>query len=231
MGTFLKIGLLALAWALPATASADEQDDEAGEDDGGEAGEHSGYRDVDLVDGGRTKMEDKRDYTMALIPGLSIIPPGFKVRFQFSLRDNLTLIAGVGYAGFGYGRETSVDDMAEDSHSSETDGRRYPVLAGVDEQPTGNGRHGFYVGPRALYRKGDTSFSLFDWDAQVVRTIVVARLVLGYSMVLDPGILMKAGVGAGYRASVGSFDTELVTSDSSLSSSVPAIEINVGWAF
>lgn len=235
MGRGLKVGLLVLVWALPGAALAHGEDVETVEDEGGEAGEDSGYRDVDLVDGGRTKMEDKRDYTMALVPGLSIIPPGFKVRFQYGMSDRLTLIAGAGYAGFGYKRESSIDvdddDTSELTSSSETDWTRYHVLAGLDFQPIGNGMHGFYVGPRVLYRKGDTNFSLFENDAQVVRNIVVARVLMGYSVVMDPGILMKVGVGAGYRIAVGSIVSEYVTSESSYSGFTPTVEMNLGWAF
>jgi len=223
-------GLLLLASTFSGTALADEGGD--GEE---EEGESTGYRDVELVDGGPTLMEDKRDYTMAVVPGFSIIPPGVKVRFQYGLNERLTLIAGVGYGGFGYTRETSIDvdsdSSADASASSGTDWTRYHVLAGLDLQPIGNGMHGFYVGPRVLYRKGNTNFSLFTEEAEVVRTAIVWRMLLGYSVVMDPGILVKMGFGAGYRHNVGSTTSEYFTSEASYLGFVPTVELNLGWAF
>lgn len=226
--------ILALAAiALPTLAMAEEGEEE-------EEGEATGYRDVDLVDGGRTKMEDKRDYTMALIPGVSFVPPGFKLRFQNSLSEELTLIVGAGYAGFGYQRDQDVDadgdGTSEESGTTTADWTRYHGIVGLDYMPIGNGMHGFYVGPRILYRKGQTNMGIFGGDVSTVRTVLVGRAVIGYSMVFDPGILMKFGAGFGYRTVAGSGSTTGeegagTSSETTISGLAPTLEWNMGWAF
>ncbi len=49
------------------------------------------------------------------------------------------------------------DEDGEDEASSGSSGEwtRYPALVGLDYMPIGNGMHGFHVGPRFLYRRGD----------------------------------------------------------------------------
>lgn len=231
--------ILALA-ALGSPSLALAEEGEGEDDESGDVVEETGYRDVDLVDGGRTRMEDKRDYTMALIPGVSFVPPGFKLRFQRSLSDELTLIVGAGYAGFGYQRDQDVDadgdGTSEESGTTTADWTRYHGILGLDFQPIGNGMHGFYVGPRVLYRKGQTNFGIFGGDVDHVRTVIVARGLIGYSMVFDPGILMKFGAGFGYRTVAGNASTTGeegagTSSETTISGLAPTLEWNMGWAF
>ena len=77
--------LLALGALLTTPAIADEGDTT-----------NSGYRDVNLVDGGDTEMEDKRDYRSMLVLRPMFFPPGMGFRYQRLLSDNLSVFGGGG---------------------------------------------------------------------------------------------------------------------------------------
>ena len=58
----------------------------------------SGYRDVELVDGGTTKMQDKRDYNNLLIFRPSFFPPGLGLRYQRVITNKFSAFVGGGRA-------------------------------------------------------------------------------------------------------------------------------------
>ena len=186
-------------------AIAEESEDE---------GTPSGYVNVNLVDDGPTKMDDKREYRSIVIPGFSFIPPGIKGRYQFLVTDHVSVMGGAG-----------ISTLSSDN--SETAWRRWHGLVGVDYHPIGNGFHGFYVGGRALYRHGNTSFGFFDEDVETETVVTIFRGLLGYRVVIDPGISIGMGVGPAYR--ILSRDTAGTTSG--YKTTIPALEFNLGWAF
>ena len=136
----------------------------------------TGYRDVELYDGGPTQMEDKRDYDQVVVLGPMIVPLGIKVRYLHSLSDRTTIQIGGGFGSGGFWDE----DMS-----------RILVRLGVDHQPVGNGLHGFYVGPRVAW-------SMLDDDSGTMTTQTRIGGAAGYRAVFDPGVSVGAGLGVGY---------------------------------
>lgn len=176
------------------------------------AEEETGYRDVVLVDDGPTEMADKRDYTQMITPG--IFGLGVKGRYHVLITDRASLILGGGIGGWSTEGEVASGDWL-----------RWQALAGVDIHPIGNGFHGFYLGPRAVYRHGEIGLS--DEDA-ATRDRLMIRGVVGYRWVFDPGASVAIGLGGGARWA----QTEGgLFGDSSSVSGMPAIEANLSWVF
>ncbi len=199
----MNITLLAL---LAVAQAQDEPTEEA-----------TDYHDVVLVDDGPTKMADKRDYSAVFVPGVTLFPPGFKGRLQFMVGEKTSLIVGGGIAG----------GLLADADASVSEWMRWQVVGGLDYHPIGNGLHGFFFGPRVIMRHGQLSL----WELDSITDTLIVRGLVGYRVVLDPGVMLSVGVGGAYRRRVRFSRFYDEAEASALLATVPALELNVGWAF
>jgi hypothetical protein len=175
---------------------------------------------IELVESGPIRMKDKRGYKNLVVLGPRLLPPGLGGRYMRSLDDHLTLMVGGGYSGW---RILGVTLEHAD------------VRAGLDLEPLGNGLHGFYVGPRVVYKSfyGDVSSDGDSLGSLRTETLGIGG-VAGYRIVVDPGASIGFGVGASYNQWVGGADASLVEredADAEIVGTVPIVELTLGWAF
>lgn len=173
--------------------------------------------DVVLVDDGPHEMADKREYRSQVVAGVGLLPMTAKGRFQHLLTDNVSLMIGGSY---GRSLLTSADASGGLERSS--------VLVGADLHPMGNGLHGLYVGPRARwssYTVGLGDEALYQSGKLSVQGIV------GYRVVLDPGLTLAAGVGLRYVESVSQVGDPSEDRGWERAGLGGTAELNVGWAF
>jgi len=164
----------------------------------------TGYRDVELFDGGSTLMEDKKDYDQMVVLGPMGFPFGIKARYLYKLNDRTSAMIGGGYGSLAV---------------TGNDVKRLMLRAGVDYQPVGNGFHGFYVGPRVTFNK-----IAYDGDFGDTQNLTLIGGVAGWRTVLDPGVSIGAGLGLSHLRS-----TEAgVLTDRGI---LPMGEFTLGWAF
>jgi len=177
--------------------------------------------DVVIEDDGPHVMADKREYRNLVTPGLIMWPPGAKVRLQRSITDHASVIVGGGLAS-GHIGGCDCEGLGW---------ARYQVMAGADYHPIGNGMHGPYLGARVLYRHGGAATSLFSQDVSTEHDMLTARGILGYRWIMDPGLSVALGVGAGYRESLRTYSAGESETSVGLQTLVPAAEVNLSWAF
>jgi hypothetical protein len=197
------------------------------------AEEATGYRDVDLVDGGRTKMEDKRDYNNLIVLGVGFFPNTAKLRYRRVISDRVSVMVGGGY-GRGSSELFSYDVS------------RAIGLGGADFHPIGNGLHGFYIGPRVKYTSWNFTMTVPDPDvdadpaAEEPATVnafwnsgkVSLKVLLGYRVVIDPGLSVAIGLGPKYVTKVvETGDESLATFRSGGVGIGMDLELLLGWAF
>jgi len=197
--------------------------------------EDSGYRDVDLVDKGRTKMEDKRDYENLVTMDMSFLPSTLKVRYTRLLNDNISVMVGGGY-----GSSSSTGGLLGDHKVSRT-----VVMAGADFHPIGNGLHGFYVGSRLKHTawhaeaptevdpdpdvEGDETTGTATWDSSKIQI----KALIGYRFIIDPGLSVAMGLGPKYtnRVTEAGDDGALGTFKGGKEGMGVGFEFLLGWAF
>ena len=90
---------IALCMGMFTVANANQTDANAAD----VSGHATAYRDVELYDGGPTRMEDKRDYDQIVVLGPMIMPLGLKFRYLRSLDDRTTIQFGGGYGSMSFG--------------------------------------------------------------------------------------------------------------------------------
>lgn len=198
------IAALTCAFALFAfvgTASA--------QDDGGGAAEE-----VDR--------KDKSGYENMIIVGPWFLPPGFSVRYDRMLSDNLSLILGAGYGSISSGDSTF---------------NRVQVLLGADFLPFKNGFAGLYVGPRIRINNYGIKAESDGESADGSVLAIGAGAIVGYRWVWHPGFSLGLGLGAQYftvaSEAEAEYDdgTEASTGSFSYDGFFPALEFTLGWAF
>lgn len=174
---------------------------------------------VELEESGPLRMEDKRDYRNLVVLGPRLFPPGIGGRYLHSLSDELTLMVGAGYGGI------ALDFLGLTAAAERIDAR-----AGLDFQPLGNGMHGFYAGPRVVYKRFIGVLAADDApnpDALTTQTLGAGG-VIGWRWIWDPGLSLGLGLGATYTTFlVGAEDDP----DLRLTGLAPVGELTVGWAF
>ena len=202
--------LIGIAWVLTApNALAHNLDEES---------EKTGFRDVELVDGGPTQMEDKRDYTNLIIAGPTFFPTGLNLRYQRLLNDRFSASIGAGYGG------------KKNWIGTDTDTMRLTARLGADIHPVGNGMHGWYLGPRVLYR----SWSFSAGDLSFATTTLQGGAVAGWRWIKDPGLSCGIGMGMGYAAKTLDFESgieEIDIPDFNGEGTKFLFEFTLGWAF
>jgi len=181
-------------------------------------GEETGFRDVELVDGGPTKMEDKRDYTNLIIAGPTFFPTGINLRYQRLFNDRFSASLGAGYGS----KKNALFTGADTSRMS--------VRLGADIHPVGNGMYGWYLGPRVMYR----TWSFTASDASGGLTTLLGGAVAGWRWIADPGLSCGIGMGIGYAALTGELESgidEIGIPDFSVEGTKFLFEFTLGWAF
>jgi len=215
---FTPLTLITAALMAAPAAAQDAPEEPAPSE---EAGEPTGYRDVELFDGGPTRMEDKRDYKRMIILGPTFFPMGAKLRYQRLLSDRLSVFVGGGYGTRKNWLFTDVDMT------------RYSMRFGVDLHPIGNGLHGFYVGPRVRYRSWSLSWENDEELPEYYSlSTFTADGVIGWRWVWDPGFSLGLGGGAGYSTMISedTVDSEIVDLGV-IEGTRFAGEFTLGWAF
>lgn len=177
-------------------------------------------RHVELVDDGPMQMRDKRDYDTLVVIGPRLFPPGIGGRVLRSLSDEVTLMVGAGYGGFDL-RLFGLRAAAQ----------RIDARAGLDLQPLGNGMHGFYVGPRVVYKMFVGEAAAGDSSAAIHTQTLGVGGALGWRWVWDPGLSVGIGVGAAWNqflVDAGEYDDD---PEIALIGLAPLGEFTIGWAF
>ena len=171
-----------------------------------------------LVESGPFKMKDKRGYRNIIIVGPRLIPPGIGGRYIRSVDEHISVMVGGGYAGWSLFGATV---------------RHVDARAGIDYQPIGNGMHGFYVGPRVVYR---SFLGAAESDGQTgglhTRTLGAGG-VIGWRAIWNPGLSLGAGIGATFTSALARAGN---LSDSGnegveLTGLLPSLELTAGFAF
>ncbi|MEL6345547.1 MAG: hypothetical protein AAFV53_20730 [Myxococcota bacterium] len=170
--------------------------------------------DVVLVDTGPTVLKDKRRYTNMITPGY-FLPLGLKVRYHRLLSDRFSVIVGGGLSIF----ETSGTEETEGVSSL-----NYMVMGGGDLHILGNGFDGLFVGPRVLFRSRDSDLNIIQDSDGVTSNATIARMIIGYRVVVDPGLSASLGIGGSVRAGENSSGSQGILT-------LPALEFNLSWAF
>lgn len=172
---------------------------------------------IELVQSGPFRMQDKRGYKNLVVLGPRLIPPGIGGRYIRSIDDHIAVMVGGGYSGWELFGATL---------------RHVDARAGIDYQPIGNGLHGFYIGPRAVYK---SFLGAFEHDGQTsgvqTRTIGVGGVV-GWRAIWNPGLSLGAGLGGMYSTFLGSAG-DLRDDDNALeiTGTMPMLELTLGFAF
>lgn len=183
-----------------------------------ESSEPTGYRDVELVEGGPTKMEDKRDYKNLVIAGPMFLPGGLHVKYQRLITDSFSASLGGGYAG------------KKNWLNTETDMTRTSLRLGADIHPVGNGMHGWFIGPRLVHK----TWGFTTVDTTLSSSSLQAGTVAGWRWIADPGLSCGLGLGMGYGLNTSSIDSDLEEIEIPEFQSEGTrflFEFTLGWAF
>lgn len=240
MSAVISIGLVALLVAPSAAWATGEDSDplaglmagsrlslaevhDAPEATDEEAGERTGYRNVELTGGEDAhRMDDKRGYRNLVIAGpqfIVIFPAGVFGRYHRLLSDTVSAQVGLGYAAI------SFDDVKFTG---------FRLLGGMDYHPVGNGMHGFYVGPRVNYRRFALNVDGGTGTGSLSTLNVVG--VAGYRAIWHPGFSLGIGLGGGYgmvlaEAAARDADGNEESSSTTFDGARFVLEFTLGWAF
>lgn len=207
---------LAFAFSLPSFA----QDGATAEP----ASEPTGYRNVELVETGPFRMENKRGYENLVIVAPQFIPPGVRVRYDRLLADNFSLVTAVSVGAASVNGGAGIFSVGG--------------TLGGNWHPLKNGMHGFFLGPRVSMQYYGIDAGCGDEacaDGSV--TTFGAGAIVGWRWIWNPGFSLGLGVGAQYATIVSEAEarssdgSDAVGSGFSFSGILPDFELNIGWAF
>lgn len=217
--------VLAATLAIPCGAAAQEAtfDSSATASEGTVTGQGRGrHRDVELVDYGRFRMPDRRDYKNLISIGW-LFPVGATVRYDRLILDNFSVLGQLGFGSIKFGNTTWTS---------------WRVAGGFNWHPIGNGMHGFFLGPRVQYTDWTLKYEDSEGVAKGGVSSIVASGIVGYRWIWDPGFSLGLGLGAAYRATLAEASVEY--SDGTEASNVETdrasglgfdMEFTLGWAF